>query len=139
TMPSRTFRLLVRCASSSATFVPLLRWLLFGSRDLALAEQRLDTGHLAPELRDARDVVELSGRVLEAKVEELFLRLPEPVLELGVVELPELLCLRHGSLRSAVPLSERWVARCSPGYPARTRSLLHSSAAFVVMLRPGAR
>src|SRR5436190_4148929 len=48
---------------------PLLPCVLFRSFDLALAKQRLDARDLAAHLREARDVVELAGRVLEAQVE----------------------------------------------------------------------
>ena len=47
---------------------------------------------VAAHLREARDVVELAGGVLEAQVEQLFLRLAQPVLQLGVVQLTQLCC-----------------------------------------------
>src|SRR5262249_58452634 len=94
TRPSRTLRWVVRASSSlpvvSSAMCLLLRFQLLGRGDLALAQQRLDPGHLAPHLRDARDVVELAGGVLEAEVEQLLLRFTQPVLEFGVVELSEL-------------------------------------------------
>src|SRR5262245_33010826 len=99
-MPSRTFRRVMRSVVASSAIPSVL---FLGRGDLALAQQRLDAGDLAADLRQARHVVELTGRVLEAQVEQLFLRLAEPVLELGVVELSELLgrVVRHGSVPQA--------------------------------------
>src|SRR5262249_18343702 len=77
----------------------LLLVLGLSGRDLALAQQRLDTGDVAPNERDARHVVELTRRVLEAEVEELFLRLVQAVCQLRVVELTQLSCsCSHGFL-----------------------------------------
>src|SRR6266567_2844924 len=97
TTPSRILRCVVRFVASSATMPPLLPRLLLGGGDLALAEQRFDPRDLATHLRDAGDVVELAGRVLEAKVEELFLRFAEPVRELGVVQLTKFARCGHAS------------------------------------------
>src|SRR5436190_415467 len=81
TIPSRTLRWVVRVASVvSSAMCLLLRFQLLGHGDLAFAQQGLNAGDVAAHLRDARDVVELTGGVLEAEVEQLLLRLPQSVL-----------------------------------------------------------
>src|SRR5262249_33046547 len=58
-----------------------------GGLDLAGAEEGVAARDVLADLGDARVVVELPGRVLEAQVEELFLQLPHAGRELLVVQL----------------------------------------------------
>src|SRR5688572_8670419 len=88
TVPSRTLRRLTRVGVSSA-IVGLLGSL--GGGDLALAQQRVDTGDVLAQLRKAVEVVELAGDVLEPEVEQLGLGLGQAGLQLVVLQVAELL------------------------------------------------
>src|SRR5713226_7020829 len=114
TTPSFTLRRLGRGAFCSSAISSTMRCPLalvgLGGSDLALAKQGLDPGDVAPHLGNARQVVELTGRVLEAEVEQLLLRLPQPVLELGVVQFTQFLGL-FGHRRVPYPSSWRTTKR----------------------------
>ena len=69
-------RLLGHHALSWATAVRGLGGL--GRLDLALAQDRVDAGHVLAEVAEAGGVVELPGDVLEAQVEQLLLGLGQP-------------------------------------------------------------
>src|SRR5262249_24197344 len=96
-MPSRTLRRFCRSSVASGIFRLLLGRQRLGGRDLALAQQRFEPGDVLPHLAQPRAVVELPSCVLEAQVEQLLLRLGQPVLELHLVELAQLACPRHAS------------------------------------------
>src|SRR5438034_460285 len=68
---------------------PSLGLRCFGGGDLALAQDRVDPGDLAPDLVEPARVVELAGHVLEPQVEVLLLRVGEGVDEAGDVELDQ--------------------------------------------------
>src|SRR5215211_7709481 len=96
-MPSRVLRGLCRSSVASGIFRLLLGAERLGGCDLALAQQRLDPGDVLAHLAEARAVVELPGGVLEPQVEQLLLRLGQPVLELDLVELAQLPRPGHAS------------------------------------------
>src|SRR5579883_2508690 len=61
--------------------------------DLPLAQERLDPSHVLSHLADAGHVVQLASGQLEAQVEQLLAAVGQPLLQLVVVQLGELLGL----------------------------------------------
>src|SRR5438128_1968102 len=88
TVPSLTLRRLGRSGTAA-----LLHG--FGGCDLAVPQDRVDARHLLLHLTEARVVVELTGDVLEAQVEQLLLGLGQLGQQLLVVHLAELGGRRH--------------------------------------------
>src|SRR6266513_3143943 len=88
TVPSRILRRLGRCWIASSAIC--LLELGLGRLDLPLPQDGVEASHLFLNLAQPAVVVELSGDVLEAEVEELLLRVGQAREQLVVVELAEL-------------------------------------------------
>src|SRR5207249_4843688 len=71
---------------------------------LALVRDGEDARDLPPRELQARRVLQRPGRRLEAEVEQLLARLPEPVLELVVGHVPVVLSLHSNSSASRLTI-----------------------------------
>src|SRR5881227_3547812 len=79
TRPSRTLRLFARAGVDAVLLCSDIAVLLgLEGRDLPLPKKGLQAGDVPLDLPEAGLVVELAGHVLEAEVEQLFLRFPQP-------------------------------------------------------------
>src|SRR5438270_6279092 len=130
TVPSRTLRRLGRSCTAA-----LLHG--FGGCDLAVAKDRVDARHLLLHRTEARVVVELTGDVLEAQVEQLLLGLGQLGQQLLVVHLAELGRRGHQSdsparVTNLALMGSFWMAR-SMASLARGSGTPDSSN----MMRPG--
>src|SRR4051812_31376686 len=132
TMPSRTLRSLRGVAVASGIA------LLLGEVDLALTQDRVETGDVLLDLPDAGVTVELTGHVLEAKVEQLLLRLGEAAEQLGVAQVAKLRCASHHTcswswrVTNLALIGSFWMARSMA--PRASSSLTPASSN---MMRPG--
>src|SRR5436305_5361 len=108
TGPSLTLRRLGRSGTAALLHC-------FGGCDLTVAKDRVDARHLLLHLTEARVVVELTGDVLEAQVEQLLLRLGQLGQQLLVVHLAQLCRSRHSDSPARVTnlalMGSFWMAR----------------------------
>src|SRR3954469_12281192 len=130
TVPSRTLRRFGRSGISS-----FLEG--FGRRDLALAQDGVDAGHLALHLRETCVVVELAGDVLEPQVEQLLLGLGQRLDELVVAHLTK---FGGGGHHRPSDARETNLALMGSFWMARSRASLASGSGTPDnsnMIRPG--
>src|SRR5438477_9117224 len=136
TVPSRTLRRLGREAGPLLGSSTIRALLLFRLGDLALAEDRVQAGDVLAHGVQAGVVVELSGHVLEAKVEQLLLSRGQVVEQLLVVHLAQLGAPRHQMSSERVTnfalIGSFWMARLKASFASVSLTPASSN-----MIRPG--
>src|SRR5438270_10978606 len=130
TVPSLTLRRLGRSGTAA-----LLHG--FGGCDLTVAKDRVDARHFLLHLTEARVVVELTGDVLEAQVEQLLLRLGQLGQQLLVVHFTQLGGRGHQSdsparVTNLALIGSFWMARSMASLAKGSGTPANSN-----MMRPG--